>query len=96
MGALQRANRSAGGSPPFPPHVTLLSGLQADDFGQGDIDALWSTMQTAVQQWRQHTEGAERSDALVCGLSDVVTRGVFFQVRLRVVVLAVAQQWNAV
>lgn len=72
MHTLQEAHSHTGGSHPFPPHVTLLSGLVQDE------KTIWDTFLDTFDEWGKEESGLQ---AFTCPVLDITTRGMYFQVR---------------
>lgn len=78
---LQKTN-AGNTSAPFPPHVTLVAGLQTGQNEQ-DADTTWSAFLGGLAEWRKKTNHSEGTSPLKCPFEAVTTRGIYFQVRAK-------------
>lgn len=61
-------------SAPFPPHVTLLTGI-SDAIGE---EYAWHLFEEALRVWQQHAHCSP--DGISCPLDSISSRGLYYQV----------------
>lgn len=66
----------------FPPHVTLLPGIEARDTGDS-LQLVWSRILEAIERWKK-SAGYVTGRAIECSFSRLMTNGIYFQVCLHI------------
>lgn len=69
-----RSGGSVDISGPFPPHLTLLTGINDND----SPDDAWAIFEEAEREWQGMKPNGTRE--VVCPLESVTSRGLYFQV----------------